>query len=697
MSAASPALADTVYHWSNPAGGAWLDVSNWAPAAVPNDAFGTALLGLNVPYTVIRTPSYGELRGLELTNPAVLLRLEGSGNVQNALHIHEGGIVNQGLIEVGSGPLLDVTGAAIFAADPLDISGAGTLRLMGTKSQLKSVGGMLAPINNREGHTIAGAGVVAHVYNRGLIMADVPGTTLEVAGVNAGEIRVKNGGLLWAEMASDPAAHGLYVVEGPYAQLLGHIAHGTLVASSQPAISADLEDIDTTSTFDWSGSVFGTLRNDGSVRLLAVGTLNSARVEGEGSIILASTGAVLKTHGEGVSILGSSHRVAGFGEILGEHSSEGMRLRNDGSIIASIGGKRLGTQDIENRGILGARDGGMLDIKQSSSGTSVDNRGVIRAEASSTIELNGTITHTEGAVVHAAGGTVRCPASVGAVVVGGSIGTDEGGQIVVTGDLALADVVVGGVWDVRGVLTLRAGGTVTSTTSIQSLRPDDGRLRVRLRAGSRLDGPGEVVLRHPSAAIIQTTAPSTAASIGPEQTVRGEGVIGGSGASGTMHIEGTLAPGLPIGVLAIRQAVVLATSARLEMDVTAHEHDVLHVHGPLMLGGTLAVALGDEGLEPCGERPLIRVHTGGSISGHFSTLDLPEMPVGRLGIRYDPDAVILIYNPADYDGSAFVDTDDFTAFITDFESGDLAADINHSGSVDTDDFTDFIMAFEQGC
>ncbi len=52
---------------------------------------------------------------------------------------------------------------------------------------------------------------------------------------------------------------------------------------------------------------------------------------------------------------------------------------------------------------------------------------------------------------------------------------------------------------------------------------------------------------------------------------------------------------------------------------------------------------------------------------------------------------------ADYDCSGFVDTDDFTAFVVDFEAGIDAADVDGTGFVDTDDFTFYVLAFEQGC
>ncbi|MCG3121776.1 MAG: hypothetical protein GIKADHBN_00147 [Phycisphaerales bacterium] len=53
--------------------------------------------------------------------------------------------------------------------------------------------------------------------------------------------------------------------------------------------------------------------------------------------------------------------------------------------------------------------------------------------------------------------------------------------------------------------------------------------------------------------------------------------------------------------------------------------------------------------------------------------------------------------PADFDGSRFVDTDDFTAFVLAFEAGTDDADFDGTGFVDTDDFTAFVHAFEAGC
>lgn len=53
--------------------------------------------------------------------------------------------------------------------------------------------------------------------------------------------------------------------------------------------------------------------------------------------------------------------------------------------------------------------------------------------------------------------------------------------------------------------------------------------------------------------------------------------------------------------------------------------------------------------------------------------------------------------PADFDGSGFVDFDDFNAFVDTFILGDISADFDGSGFVDFDDFNSFVAAFETGC
>lgn len=53
--------------------------------------------------------------------------------------------------------------------------------------------------------------------------------------------------------------------------------------------------------------------------------------------------------------------------------------------------------------------------------------------------------------------------------------------------------------------------------------------------------------------------------------------------------------------------------------------------------------------------------------------------------------------PADFDNSAFVDNEDFDAFVNAFLAGSPLADFDGSGFLDTDDFDAFVAAYEAGC
>lgn len=63
------------------------------------------------------------------------------------------------------------------------------------------------------------------------------------------------------------------------------------------------------------------------------------------------------------------------------------------------------------------------------------------------------------------------------------------------------------------------------------------------------------------------------------------------------------------------------------------------------------------------------------------------------------DAALTVESPcpSDFDGSGFVDIEDYTAFVLAFEAGTDNADFDGSGFVDIEDFTAFVLAFESGC
>jgi hypothetical protein len=63
------------------------------------------------------------------------------------------------------------------------------------------------------------------------------------------------------------------------------------------------------------------------------------------------------------------------------------------------------------------------------------------------------------------------------------------------------------------------------------------------------------------------------------------------------------------------------------------------------------------------------------------------------------EPVLWIHNEcdADFDSSGFLDVEDYSAFVSAFESGLESADFDGSGFVDIEDFSAFVAAFEVGC
>ena len=51
----------------------------------------------------------------------------------------------------------------------------------------------------------------------------------------------------------------------------------------------------------------------------------------------------------------------------------------------------------------------------------------------------------------------------------------------------------------------------------------------------------------------------------------------------------------------------------------------------------------------------------------------------------------------DFNGDDFLSFEDFDAFISSFEAGEVQSDFNGDGFLDFSDFDDFVAAFELGC
>ncbi|MCC6426417.1 MAG: Ig-like domain-containing protein [Phycisphaerales bacterium] len=87
----------------------------------------------------------------------------------------------------------------------------------------------------------------------------------------------------------------------------------------------------------------------------------------------------------------------------------------------------------------------------------------------------------------------------------------------------------------------------------------------------------------------------------------------------------------------------------------------------------------------------------GEIANPNSTASLPSGDGLALGSAVWNFSITETGCPSDFDGSGFVDIEDYSAFVQAFELGDESADYDDSGFVDIEDFSAFVQDFEAGC
>jgi hypothetical protein len=685
---AGSAVGQVSFQWAAPAGGSWIDAWNWSPAQSPDGPQHNALLGFTTPYTVtIPGGSVVELLKLDVSNPAATLRVNASTAWPlTLLHMGPGGIINNGTIVLEYGGN-SVKGSELVFPQDGAMLGTGVIRLEG--SSILSYTNAI--IRNGPGHVIAGRGKLDNLVNEGVIVADQPGASMMVDVVNDGTVRAENGGKATGFAYSSAGKRGRYIASGAGSVLGLGIENGILEtfeggeysrSGLRPLRNCSVE---TEATIRY-GQLAGVFENDGVVYVHRMLELKDdedgdvTQLSGNGVMRLVS--AQTRVQDSQQSINKATHTIAGLGRIEGSISHG--PLMNYGRISADVAGSLLIVSNVANYGVVESINGGILqyDIQGA-----IYNSGLVVSHAGSIIKDSYILQAATG-ITRADGGVLNAVA-----VAGGLVETINGG---VMRDGGITDATFRGTIEVIKSMTVL--GNVTLETSMDI--PAGAILFARgMAKPTHVTGPGAIRLldRTSSRLAASNLKPST---FGTGIEICGSGKLFGGGNS-PLNIECVVSPGLEDGLIGQFDAAgtFLGLSAETVMDVaSATEADSLVASGTLAINGTLRVRFaGDYIPEPCMEVVLISTTDAGSLSGQFHTLELPEMQLGRMNVRYDPSTVILVYNPADYDGSTFVDTDDFTAFIADFEAGADAADFNNSGFVDTDDFTDFVMAFDQGC
>jgi hypothetical protein len=386
------------------------------------------------------------------------------------------------------------------------------------------------------------------------------------------------------------------------------------------------------------------------------GTLTVTTVTGTGAIELLATSetlintAALVTANELDLLINSNgHTIRGTGNIR-------ARIRNEGVILANTPGRRLivSTNPIENLNLLSAESGG-------------------------TIEITSSVTQSPNGTLRAGGGGTL--AMISASVQGGLL-ENTGGSILLRNGTVLSDVMLVGDALVPHVNTLFIKSPGITNNGVMRIGDGSASTQATLdlqTASATLAGNGRLLLGG-TPAVPQSARLFTPSTNNPVLTNGTEHRIEGTGLfQGQFLNQGTLAPGIGsdgVGTCSIANGTTLTQARSGVMEFTLigtqpGEFDRMTATASagttVNLAGTLRVRPA-AGFEP-GPGNEFTIITGPTVAGQFETLDFPAGPL-KWSVTYGATSVtISAACTADFDGTGFVDTDDFDAFVRAFEAG----------------------------
>ncbi|GMV25755.1 MAG: hypothetical protein AMXMBFR58_17860 [Phycisphaerae bacterium] len=698
------ASPQSVVQWASPVNGAWAEPGSWNPADVPDTLDEIAHIGHSSPLTVwVAAGAAHTVYGLAVPNLSAEISIDGPTNSAGTwIRVGGGGVLNDGLIRVLPGSATAAGGLAFVQSCTL--SGLGRLRLEeALQAEVFAAAGV--SVVHASGHVIEGTGRInaattGTVINEGRISANVSGQPLSLwRATNRAIIDATNGGVVLIDGVVNQSAEGRIRADGGVVRFENGLVAGGLVEASVGSWvevatkrTGAVDGVVARGEWRINGSTNATycrlhiqsggLRNEGVIRVLSGGAFtdqglyfsHNSVLSGPGTVVLEEQSDATVTVANGVTAThASDHSIVGRGSIFADGSGVFINM---GSIIANANNLRLALSGIDNRSIAVATAGGILRPSQVLQ--SID--GVLRADGGR-IEFAG--------IARITGGTIEA--------IAGSVVEVTGGTVV-----RLNGVTIDGDWRVypasggaSSVLEVLEDGVINN--GVVRILPGTAANPTRLDFGvpAVLGGTGQVRLEGLAGSQIYVGA-STLAVNESGHSITGTGQIL-SESSGRFVNRGLIAPGSPIGSMTF-SGVQLSALGTLEIEYAgpaATQRDSVANAADLSLDGTLRVRFRDGFVpEPCDHHVVI---SGGTVTGRFAIFDAPQMPIGRLSVRYGANSVAVVYLPADYDGSGTVDQVDYEGFVSDFVEGDWAADFDRTGFVDLEDFHSFVEEFERSC
>ncbi|MBZ0172865.1 MAG: hypothetical protein K8E66_10825, partial [Phycisphaerales bacterium] len=620
-----------------------------------------------------------------------------------ALYYYGATFQNNGVIAVNDS-VSSNDGLVEFVTD-CTLTGPGSIFLAGSNndSQLRTNAGVSLTIDT--GHTVEGSGEIhASLVNNGLIRAfpsangDGQLYLFTNNKTNNAQIVADTGGVV--------EINGITITQGPAGVLLADggeieffgtqsvtggtvraVNGGTIVRESSGnttftdvVLDGDM-DIGVVATLFYYGATFqnngviavndSVSSNDGFVQFNTDCTLT-----GPGSIFLAGSNndSQLLTDAGVTLTIDAGHTVEGSGEI---HAS----LVNNGLI----------------RAFPSPNGNGELFLRTNNK----TNNAQIVADAGGIVELNGiTLTQSPAGVLLADGGEIEFMGTQ--TVNGGTIRAINGGTLVreTNGSLNLSDITLDGDLHVMPISSLFYNSdTFTNNGAVLLNNTASGNDSImQFNVNCTVTGAGRIVLAGGDNDSQMHTAAGMTATIDTDQSVEGEGQM-----FGTYVVNGTIAPGLPVGTITGSPNITLGDTAVFEADTDANNSgDRLNFSsGTLNADGDVRVSLVG------GYIPLVNdqfnIITTGTVNGLFDGVSIAG---GILPANLD---VRLVYTPTAVDVKfvcisdlappfGVLDLADVNGFVSAFLAQDPLADIAEPiGVFDLADINTFIQNFLSGC
>lgn len=698
--------------WNQPVSESWFNFMRW-DLGVPQTSQ-TAIIGQPGSYEVSILNNVANCHHLGIGLPTISVRVaHASVGGQAWLVVNGTQVENAGTITFGgSGNLGD---AQFVLGNNVTLNGTGTITL-DPQAGNANIGGLFGTpytlVQNAE-HTIEGAGEIRiPMQNDGLIESNIPGRQLSLTAygkANNAHIVATNGGTVRIDANIGAAPHfvqsGSGVVraeDGSTVVLISSSTGGTLETQGSGQILIVTQGVQLNAMTLAPGSTMRVFSNGGifagSAGLTNHGTIdlgpsgffasefaNTTTLNGTGRLRLGDGAGLSSLFGGGGYALtnGPSHTISGTGTIR-------LALTNLGTVSADRNGLNVGPANMT------FTEGNKI------------NQGLMQAINTGTIELgnNATITQSGAGRIFAGDGSSVLLNSTNAAIIGGRIGTEGSGEILVNTSPAILDSVTidpGSKVRVLCSRVLHLAGPIVNDgiLTLDIAGCGSGFAEVRSPAGTTISGSGEIRLTTPnfgtSARLIGDGGPSAPITLGAGQILTGTGTLAGH-ISTSANIAPKDAGGTanPVGQL-ILSGVTLAMTASSSLDIdiaSAGSFDNLTGSGSVHVDGSLAITFHSP-FNPQNNQAF-DIITANTVTGTFDTITVS--PTG-IGVRVDvlPDRVRIRACRGDVNNDGIFDFFDLIEFLGAFDAQTPLSDVNSDGLHDFFDLITFVGWFNAGC